>query len=373
MQKKNFVYVYLFAATAIWIYLMLRAWFVPPVHDEAATFFHYINHGEYNPGKALWDANNHILNSFLSPYIIKVLGINAFTIRLANLLFFPVYAWFLYRLALQLRTARARFLLLFMGLTIHGFIEYFAYSRGYGMSMALLTGALYYSYRFFSEKRLVFLPPALLLYLLATLANLTLLNTALLFMGLSVLALPGKAFTGKQRLAGSGLLVIAALLLWPLVNISLKMKEDGLLYYAADEKFWTAVIGSFTRQYFDSDNLLLKLFWFAWCGLLLWLTVAFLARPNEQRRSESARLFFPLLFFGNLAGIFAMHYLLGVNFPRTVRACTWCCTCSWAAPSWPMRKSRCGRLPYCCRPCCSSCNFRWGPTSATALIGKAST
>lgn len=315
VQKKNSIYLYVLASAGVWIYLMLRAWFIPPVHDEAATFFHYINHGEFLPGKALWDANNHILNSLLSPYVVKVFGISAFTIRLVNLLFFPVYAWFLYRLAGLLRTQRAQFLLLLTGLAMHGFVEYFAYSRGYGMSMAMLAGALYYSYRFFGEKKTKWLAPALLLYLLATVSNLTLQNSSLLFMGMAGLYLIGETFTGKQRMAGFGMLLGAGAAMVAPIMLALKMKEGGLLYYAADEDFWTAVITSFTQQYFDSDNPALKLFWFLWFGILVWLTWTFFMQPRKQWLAEKARLFFPLMFFGNLAGIFAMHYLMDVNFP----------------------------------------------------------
>lgn len=316
MQKKNLPYIYSAAAAGIWIYLMLRAVYVPPVHDEAATFFHYINHGEYMPGKALWDANNHILNSFLSKYFVKLFGIGTFTIRLANLLFFPVYAYFLYRLSTLLRSERSRFVLLLTGLTIHGFIEYFAYSRGYGMSMALLAGALYYSYRFFADRNVHLLLPAVLLYAAATLSNLTLQNSTLLFLAAAACYLAVEKFTAAQRVAASAYLLLGAAAVWPLAGLSLQMKKDGLLYYAADEDFWTAVITSFSQQYFDAKNSFgIHLFWLAWSGLSVWLTIGFLARLRRNRTEDRARLLFPLLFFGNLAGIFAMHYLLGVNYP----------------------------------------------------------
>jgi len=315
VQKKNLTYLYLAGASGVWLYLMLRAWLIPPVHDEAATFFHYINHGEYWPGKALWDANNHILNSFLSKYAVKVFGISAFTIRLANLMFFPVYAWFIYKFSTQLKTPRAQFLLLLSGLTIHGFVEYFAYARGYGMSMALLTGALYYSYRFFSVKNIRLLAAAVIFYGLATLANLTLQNTSLMFLGMAALFLFVEKFNAKQRIMGMAYVCVGLLALWPLINLSLEMKKDGLLYYAQDEDFWTAVISSFTQMFFDSKSYTLHLFWFAWFGLFVWLTATFLPKLRAASCEDRARIIFPLFFFGNLAGIFAMHYAMGVNFP----------------------------------------------------------
>lgn len=313
MKKNRIKYIYILAASGVWIYLILRAWFIPPVHDEAATFFHYINHHEFFPGKALWDANNHVLNSFLSIFFVKAFGVNTLSIRMANLLFFPVYAWFLYKLSLELKHVRMRLLLLFTGLTIHGFIEYFAYSRGYGMSMGVLLAALYYSYQFISQRNIRLLLPAVLLYALATLSNLTLQNTALLFMGMATIYLLTANFTFRQRLIGSLCIFIGLIAITPLAILSIKMKEGGLLYYAQDEDFWTAVITSFTQMFFDSKNILLKLFWFVWFGIFTWITVSFLLKIKQPE--NHARFLFPFLFFGNLAGIFAMHFLMDVNYP----------------------------------------------------------
>lgn len=315
MEKTKLRNGYLIAAGGVWIYLMLRAWFIPPVHDEAATFFHYINHGEFMPGQALWDANNHILNSFLSKYFVKLFGVNTFSIRLTNLLFFPVYAWFLYKLSMELKHIRMQALLLLTGMFMHGFVEYFAYSRGYGMSMGILMGALSYSYQFFSKRNVHLLIPAILLFWLATLSNLTLQNTSLLFFGIAGLYMLFAKFQIRERLLGIVYLVIAGAAMLPFVILSLKMKEGGLLYYAADEDFWTAVITSFTQMFFGSRNILLKIFWLVWAGIFICLTLSSIPKLKANWDQNRARLLFPLLFFGNLLGIFAMHYLMDVNFP----------------------------------------------------------
>ena len=315
MSQKTHNYLYRAGAAAVWLYLILRAGYVPPVHDEAATFFHYVNHREYWPGKALWDANNHILNSFLSWYFVKLFGVNTLALRMANLLFFPVYAWFLYKLSRELQSGWTRFLLLLSGLTVHGLVEYFGYARGYGMSMALLSGALYYGYRFFLEKNIRVLLPSLALFWLATASNLTLQNSVLLFIGLAAVYLLFEKFDGKTRLYGFLYLAAGIAALFPLIRLSFRMKEDGLLYYAAGEDFWTAVITSYTKQYFDSDLLAVKLFWFIWTGILLSGVFALLLRRGKWNTERKAAFFFPLLFLGNLTGIFAMHFLLDVNYP----------------------------------------------------------
>ena len=316
MLKNNLKYLYAGFALLIWIYLMMRAYLIPPVHDEAATFFHYINHQEFIPGKALWDANNHILNSVLSIYLVKLFGISTFTIRLANLIFFPVYAWFIYQIAIQLRQFSLQVLLLLTALTMHGFIEYMGYSRGYGMSMALLTGALYYSLLFIKRKNVHLIIPAIICFALATLSNLTLQNSTLLFLGMGGVFLCVDTFPKKQRIIGLIYFIAGGLLMLPFIKLSLAMKAGGLLYYAMDEDFWTAVIVSFTQMFFGARNsLLLNLFWIAWFLIFVVLSLMVIAKIKTVWNENKSSLFFPVLFWGSLVAVLSMHYVLGVNFP----------------------------------------------------------
>src|SRR5690242_15215461 len=83
--------IYFISAFCLFVYLILRAAFVPPVHDEGSTFMHYIQRDEWQPFKAHWDANNHILNSFLSAQFFKIFGQGLIPLRLASLLFFPLF------------------------------------------------------------------------------------------------------------------------------------------------------------------------------------------------------------------------------------------------------------------------------------------
>ena len=66
--------VYLALSTALCIYTALRAIHVPPIHDEAATFFFYIQRGSFLPFEAHWDAANHILNTGLATLSYNLLG-----------------------------------------------------------------------------------------------------------------------------------------------------------------------------------------------------------------------------------------------------------------------------------------------------------
>lgn len=58
--------IYFILFILLWAYLWLRAIYVPLVHDEIATFYHYIQTGRFLPYLSHWDANNHFLNSALT-------------------------------------------------------------------------------------------------------------------------------------------------------------------------------------------------------------------------------------------------------------------------------------------------------------------
>ena len=70
---------------ALLIYLLLRAWFVEPLHDEVATYFFYIYHGDFWGANMVVDANNHLLNSWLCHAIYRVFGDHFFLFRLPNM------------------------------------------------------------------------------------------------------------------------------------------------------------------------------------------------------------------------------------------------------------------------------------------------
>jgi hypothetical protein len=73
----------------IWLYLWLRAFYVPLIYDEIATFYGYVHVGKFIPFYAHWDANNHIINSLLSS-ILFIKFQKSFQIEYYNgCLFFP--------------------------------------------------------------------------------------------------------------------------------------------------------------------------------------------------------------------------------------------------------------------------------------------
>ncbi len=59
---------------------------MPFCHDESATFFYYVQNGDFLPYTSHVDANNHFLNSFLAWICLRLFGDAPLALRLPNIL-----------------------------------------------------------------------------------------------------------------------------------------------------------------------------------------------------------------------------------------------------------------------------------------------
>lgn len=308
-------YYYSAIATALWCYLILRAWYVPLVHDEVATFFHYIHRGHFLPYQAHWDANNHVLNSALSVFFYRLFGHHQFVLRLPGLLFFPLYAGYVFLYGKRLRNVVLRYLFWTAMLFIHNLLEFFALTRGYGMSMALMLAAIYHVLQFIHSAKIRQLLPALCFLFFALTANLTLINTALLiFLWLFIsnfLVLKKNWWKGFLiLLAGGGISMAFAAV------ISFELKKRGLLYYGEGSGFYAVTIHSLgfllagVKSYI-ADALLVCSF-----TLLIMMSGYLAARKPFREWFISSPVFLSYLMIGNVVATLLLHFLLGVNYPE---------------------------------------------------------
>ena len=123
IKRENIVLIILFFF--LWVYLWLRAYYIPFTHDEVATFFHYINSERFIPFvNAHWYANNHVLNTVLSFLTYKLFGASELSLRLPNLLFFPVFFFFASKLFCEIKDIFLRWLFILTLCLSHYFIEF---------------------------------------------------------------------------------------------------------------------------------------------------------------------------------------------------------------------------------------------------------
>ncbi len=139
----------------IFAYLCLRAYYIPITHDEASTFLVYVTQPLSNTFLGIPPlAANHILHTLLVKCSAYLFGNEVFFLRLPVLLSYLLY-FFFSLLLLQRLTSKPFWI--FVGLSSLHFhpylLEFFALSRGYGLSIALMMASIYYVFVYFQEWR----------------------------------------------------------------------------------------------------------------------------------------------------------------------------------------------------------------------------
>lgn len=295
----------------VFVYVVLRAIYVPTFHDEAATIFHYIISERFLPYQAHWDANNHLLNSALSYFCYKLLGPQQWWIRLPNVLSFLVYGFFVVRISDQIKNGLIRWMLLTALLTAAFLLEFFSLARGYAMSIAFLMGAIYHGSRYLKEFKL---KDQFILWFwmwLAVAASLTLINSYLIFLGVVVLGVLRVRADRWKHVAVMLLLGMPALI--AAIIYAFELKERGLLYTGLADGFVEVTVRSLVRYQWDSPapplaNLI------AAVGTISALFV--LIRSIAHWLPWNAiRLTAVLLLLNAIASIF-LNLLFGMNFPE---------------------------------------------------------
>ncbi|MBE0648855.1 MAG: hypothetical protein IH596_13880 [Bacteroidales bacterium] len=316
MKNKSSLIVFLALSLLVWTYLWLRAIYVPLVHDEIATFHYYIQIGKFLPYSSHWDANNHILNSAISALFYRIFGLSPLVIRLANLIFFPLFCLYVWKSGKFFTRPVVRWAFFISLLMSHGLLEFFSLSRGYGISMALLMPALYYLIRMsehYSARRLV---SVILWGAFATLANLSLFNTYLLLIIYLFLFswFSGQLPTLRKRIVSTSLITLIGIpFLVFFAMISFEFKAKGLLYTGGGNGIWEDTVKTLFSRLFSTDNSYLLIL----VGVLFLLIVAAgIARLIKEKNLFSPKLVFTLFLTGNLVGALLLHLVFQVNYPE---------------------------------------------------------
>lgn len=293
----------------------MRAIYVPLVHDEAATFFHYIHFGRFLPFFSHWDANNHILNSALASLTYSAFGQQEWALRLPNVLAFVLYATGVWRLSKHLQDPKIRVVFALALLTPHYLIEFFALARGYGLSMGFLLVALAELAavcKSSSRKNHIWV---LVWLLLALAANLTLFNTVGLVV--AIIMLNVLWFRAERNKALLTVLLLGILPLAGFALLLLKMKSLGLLYYGiAEAGFWELTAKTLLMRLTNSDGVLVQIILGTLITILAGVSIYLLTKGRFKPSFSEPWLVFALLFLGNVVGFPILHHLLGVNYPE---------------------------------------------------------
>lgn len=298
------------------IYLVLRAIYTPVLHDEIATFFYFIQTNNFLPPNAHWDANNHLLNSFLGNLSFQLFGDAPWTLRLPNVLLFPVYVLFTWKILSKLKNIGLKWAV-FLVIIFTGYIfEYFALCRGYGMSLGFLMAGIYFIISAY-ENNIKWHPfLAVILLFFAVSANLTLVYIYLmlvLFAFIAMWFMPAKKRIHKVIICAS-LGLFSLILLSPLLYFSFELKSRGALYYGGNG-FIDFTIKPLLKLLLNNDSYLMIVIVFLLFGGLVLDFLFTMIHSIRSKRFDATHIFVILL-LGSISAIFLTHYILGVNYPE---------------------------------------------------------
>jgi hypothetical protein len=261
-----------FATWVIVIYLIalftvaLKAAVAPITHDESITILiwsstDFINVWKMNTIHGIpADANNHIINSFLTKLSEKLFGFNEFAHRLPNVLSFTVFYFGLLHLLKLLCNDRNIILLsLPIGIFYIGFLDFFSLSRGYGISFALIVASLQQSLSFIKTHRISNLISSQALSILGVLANFTSLNFYVTQLAIITLViLYAKKRDGVKELAIlTASFVIGCLLIAPPI---LKLLGSGAFYFGSNSGLLRSVFGTMLKELSGKQSKIFELF-----------------------------------------------------------------------------------------------------------------
>jgi hypothetical protein len=303
-----------------WIYLIVRAYLVPVLSDEAASFWFYIETGNILPFSIPIDrdaANNHVLNSLLSRLFFKLFGYAPVVLRMANLLFVPVYCLFAYKISDTLKNKYLALLFWLCLLFIHSIVEFLALCRGYGMSFALLFGCLWYLINALRFGKTIDYFLSLIFLAGSVMANLSLLASALMISGLLIINVIVLSENIKIKLCKLSIVILTGLLPVYLFSIySFALQKAGALYYGQHDSFWVQAVNTLTIALFSNQSVLLRLLVCIYFILILILFIIYLGRNISLKLFQNPVMVFPFLLIGNICAVILLNYFFKINFPE---------------------------------------------------------
>ena len=134
-------------AISLFIYVAIKAYLAGFTHDESITYM--IATGDLGWPKT---ANNHLLNTELILLTTQLFGYAEWVLRLPNVLIFPLFLFFLYKICFRYTQNALPIVLAVPIFLFNPFvIQYFGMARGYGLALTLALMSMYYLFRSLSQ------------------------------------------------------------------------------------------------------------------------------------------------------------------------------------------------------------------------------
>lgn len=318
MQKQFNIFFFTISITSF-IVIALRSYLVPFNHDETATFFMFVQAGNYMPFYSISDANNHVLNSFLSNICFHLFGSSPFSLRLPNLFGFVVLVFATFKLSKSVEHIGSKVFLTIALLFSFHWLSFYSVCRGYGISMAFLTLAVAtcIDYINHTSKTSSFIL-TLVSFQLAVSANLILIIVVLLFSAILILV----QLFNKQLFKPINLVIwllhFAAMYYW--LSFSFYLQDNGALYYGEADSYWKRTFVTLIQLITGYETAPVKYILVSFFDITLLLTL-YVNRKNlfkitEQLKKPSLSLLFAAVLSLLIIAFYAMNKLKGINYPE---------------------------------------------------------
>ena len=265
-MKRNFL-TWVIIIYLITMYVVaLKAATAPITHDESITILIWSSTDFINVWKMVSihgvpaDANNHIINSFLTKISEKLFGFTEFVHRLPNVLSFTVfYIGLVFSLKILSKDDTTILLSLPIGIFYIGFLDFFSLSRGYGISFALIMASLQQSLSFIKTNRIANLISSQILCILSVLANFTSLNfyVAQLAIITLIILYTNKRNGAKELAILTASFMIGCLLIAPPI---LKLLGSGAFYFGSNSGLLRSVFGTMLKELSGKQSKIFELF-----------------------------------------------------------------------------------------------------------------
>lgn len=310
--------VYIFMSSMLFIYLLIRACCVPFAHDEASTFFRFVQVHSLLPELSREALNNHFLNTVLTYVSYLLFGSSKFALRLPNVLIALVYFVFIFKIARFLVNRVYRWGFVAVMLFAHFFVEFFAVSRGYGISMAFFMAAFYYLMKAIKTNNLknhVYVSLSVMLMVAANI-NLVIPSVAMVMFQLLHVSFRRKQIPPGQKWTVPLFLFIGSITISAAFLYLVKLKEFDAFYLVAEN---LGFVGSTVKTLMIMLTGSYNIISFA-IVLAMFVSVVIVAIRQllilkiDFFISMNSAFLFVLL--ASVSGIFMVVWLFGVNFPE---------------------------------------------------------
>jgi hypothetical protein len=299
----------------MFVLIALRAFFIPFSHDEAATFFFYVQSDDYLPYKAHIYTNNHFLNSVLANLFYHVMGSHRFVLRLPNVLAFILLCIGVSKHFKYLKTIYSKLILVTFFLFTINFLDFFELCRGYGLSFGFIVCGLSFLMNYFHDKKiknLLFFSLCLQLALAANLILVVLLTILLFFV--FFFQIKNKLFLkpGNLLIQVSNILI---LFFW--IKFSFFYKEHGALDYGVGDNYWRITFRTLMFFIFGTDALWLQiLVIMGFASIMIFAIWYYFQKPVSLNKLFTPQLFYAKILGTIIVAFYVQKKLLDVNLPE---------------------------------------------------------